>query len=260
MKAVLFLLLPAAVFAQTFDVTSVKPGGPRDPSRRGELECTPGGRFVSRGNLLIQPIMFAWNVPGIQVSGMPGWALYGSSNAYFEIEARSGAPVTLDQCRLMVQALLADRFQLKVHHETKEISVYALVVATGGPKLKEADASKPGPGARMNGRPMRIAPDGKETLLGWTTAYLADALTLTTQQLDRRPVVDRTGLKSIYEFNLQFDEFPNPNPAFGHHDQPDVFIRGPGAVGLETGGAEGIFRHHRRRSPGETLSELTGVC
>ena len=257
MKAVLFLLLPAAVFAQTFDVTSVKPGGPRDPSRRSELECTPGGRFVSRGNLLIQPIMFAWNVPGIQVSGMPGWALYGSSNAYFEIEARSGAPVTLDQCRLMVQALLADRFQLKVHHETKEISVYALVVAKGGPKLKEA-TSKPGPAPDERAADAHRA-RWKETLLGWTTVP-RDALTLTTQQLDRRPVVDRTGLKSIYEFNLQFDEFPNPNPAFGHHDQPDVFIRGPGAVGLETGGAEGIFRHHRRRSPGETLSELTGVC
>jgi uncharacterized protein (TIGR03435 family) len=234
-SAALLLLLPATVFAQAFEVTSVKPGKmPQrgDTSRRSELECSPGGRFVSRGNLLIQPIMFAWNVPGLQVSGMPGWTLYGSSDPYYEIEGRSEAPVTLDQCRLMVQALLADRFKLKVHHETKVISVYALVVGKGGPKLKEADPSKPGAGARMNGRPMRIAPDGKETLLGWTTAYLADALTFTTQQLDRRRVVDRTGLKGVYEFNLQFDEFPNPNPAVGRHDQPDVFIAVEEQLGL----------------------------
>jgi uncharacterized protein (TIGR03435 family) len=233
MKAVLFLFIPAAVFGQAFDVTSVKPDKQAvDRSRRSELECSPGGRFVSRGNLLIRPIMFAWNVPGLQVSGMPGWAaMYGVSDAYFEIEGRSEAPVTLDQCRLMVQTLLADRFKLKVHHETKVISVYALVVGKGGPKLKEADPSKPGAGARMNGRPMRIAPDGKETLLGWTTGYLADALTLTTQQMDRRRVVDRTGLKGVYEFNLQFDEFPNP--AFGHHDQPDVFIAVEEQLGLK---------------------------
>jgi bla regulator protein blaR1 len=232
MKA-MFLLLPAAVFGQAFDVTSVKPDNHAlDRSRRSELECSPGGRFVSRGNLLIRPIMFAWDVPGLQVSGMPGWAaMVGVSDAYFEIEGRSEAPVTLDQCRLMVQALLADRFKLKVHHETKEISVYALVVGKNGPKMKEADPSKPGAGARMNGRPMRIAPDGKETLLGWTTGYLADALTLTTQQLDGRRVVDRTGLKGVYEFNLQFDEFPNP--AFGHHDQPDVFVAVEEQLGLK---------------------------
>lgn len=227
------LLLPAAVFGQAFDVTSVKPDKHAvDRSRRTELECSPGGRFVSRGNLLIQPIMFAWNVPGAQVSGLPGWAaMVGVSDAYFEIEGRSEAPVSLDQCRVMVQALLADRFKLKIHHETKTISVYALVVGKARPKLTDADPAKPGAGARLNGRPMRIAPDGKETLLGWTTGYLADALTLTTQQVDGRRVVDRTGLTGVYEFNLQFDQFPNP--AFGHHDQPDVFIAVQEQLGLK---------------------------
>jgi hypothetical protein len=60
MNAALFLLLPAAVFGQAFDVTSVKPDKQAiDRSRRSELECSPGGRFVSRGNLLIRPIMYA---------------------------------------------------------------------------------------------------------------------------------------------------------------------------------------------------------
>ncbi len=83
----------------------------------------------------------------------------------------------------------------------------------------------------MNGRPMRIAPDRKETPLGWSTAYLADMLTLTTQQLDGRRVVDRTGLKGVYEFDLLFDEFSNP--AFGRHDQADVFIAVQEQLGLK---------------------------
>lgn len=224
MNAALFVLLFAQSLAPSFDVTSVKPDKAPNRSRRSELECSPGGRFVSRGNLLIQPMMFGWNVPGAQVSGIPGWALYGSSDPWFEIEGRSAAPVMIDQCRLMVRALFAERFKLKVHHEMKDISVDALVVGKGGPKLQEPDPSKPGTGARMNGGPMRIAPDSRETPLGWTTAYLADALSLTTELVDRRRVVDRTGLKGVYEFNLQFDEFPNPNPAIGRHDQPDVFV------------------------------------
>jgi uncharacterized protein (TIGR03435 family) len=80
MKAALLLLLPVAIFGQSvFDVTSVKPDKQAmGPSRRGELACSPGGRFVLLGNLLIQPIMFAWNVPGSQVSGIPGGAaMYG---------------------------------------------------------------------------------------------------------------------------------------------------------------------------------------
>jgi uncharacterized protein (TIGR03435 family) len=235
MKAALLLLLPVAVFAQSvvpaFAVTSVKPDKTDDFSRRSVLECSPGGRFVSRGNLLIQPIMFAWNVPGMQVSGMPGWAaLAGLSGAYFEIEGRSEGPVTLDQCRLMVQVLLADRLKLKIHHETRKISVYALVVGGRKPRLKEADPSKPGAGARINGSPMRVAPDGREMLLGWTTAYLAEALTPTTRMLDGRSVVDRTGLKGVYEFNLQFD--PNPN-FLAHHELPDVFVAVQEQLGLK---------------------------
>jgi uncharacterized protein (TIGR03435 family) len=232
MRTALLLLLPAAVFGQAFDVTSVKSDKQAmDPSRRSELECSPGGRFVSHGNLLIQPIMFAWNVPRLQVSGMPGWAaMAGLAGAYFDIEGRPEVPVSLDQCRLMVWVLLADRFKLKIHHETKRISVYALAVGRGRPKLKEADPSKPGAGARINGRPMRNAPDGKETLAGWTMASLAEALTPTTQLTDGRSVVDRTGLKGVYEFNLQFD--PNPSP-FAHHDQPDVFIAVEEQLGLK---------------------------
>jgi uncharacterized protein (TIGR03435 family) len=99
--------------------------------------------------------------------------------------------------------------------------VYALVVGKSRPKLKEADPARPGRGARIN---------GKETLRGWTTAHLADVLSITTQQTDRRSVVDRTGLKGVYEFDLEFD--PNPNP-LAHHEQPDVCIAVQEQLGLK---------------------------
>jgi uncharacterized protein (TIGR03435 family) len=212
MKAALLLLLPAA-----FAVTSVKPDKSDDFSRRSVLECSPGGRFVSRGNLPIQPIMFGWNVPAMQVSGMPGWAaLAGLSGAYFEIEARSESPVTLDQCRLMVQAFLADRFKLKIHHETKKISVYALVIGGTKPKVEGSRSCDAQCGRTDQWGAVR-APDGQQVLTGWTLASLADALTPTTRLLDGHSAVDRTGLKGF----------------LAHRDIPDVFVAVQEQLGLD---------------------------
>jgi uncharacterized protein (TIGR03435 family) len=82
------------------------------------------------------------------------------------------------------------------------------------------------------------APDGKEILLGWTTAALAEALTPATRMVDGRSVVDRTGLKGVYEFNLQFD--PNPN-FLAHRDLPDVFIAVEEQLGLKLEGRKEPF-------------------
>ncbi len=80
------------------------------------------------------------------ISGLPGWA----DSAAFDIEAKMDAETMAalkampkeqadEQRRLMMQAMLADRFKLKVHHETKELPIYSLVIAKGGFKLKDAD-------------------------------------------------------------------------------------------------------------------------
>jgi uncharacterized protein (TIGR03435 family) len=172
--------------------------------------------------------MWAYNVRGFQISGMPGWAGSRSPDSFFDIQAVAGAPVSMEQCRLMVQALLADRFKLAVHRETKELPIYALVVGKNGSKLKEAqdlDPSKPEP----EGGFTRIQTSISKVWVRWSMAQLVDWLSLTTTQIDQRNVVDRTGLTGIYEFSLMYEPFP----AIARPDMPDVFTAVQDQLGLK---------------------------
>jgi uncharacterized protein (TIGR03435 family) len=124
----------------------------------------------------------------------------------------------LDQNRLMVQSLLADRFKLSVTRSTRELPVYALVVAKGGPKLKDVtpaslygnavaippasergSAPSPPPGRGTN---MFIGRDG-EMILTAKSVSIANLLGILSQQLGRQ-ILDRTGLKGTYDFTLQY--------------------------------------------------------
>jgi len=119
----------------------------------------------------------------------------------------------------MLQALLADRFQVTVHRETKELPIYTLVIAKGGPKLREAkpgdtypsgftypDGTHAGAGQMMGGQL-----DGKMTAQGVPIAMLVLSLT----QMLGHPVSDKTELKGVYDFKLRFtpDDRLQPPPA-----------------------------------------------
>jgi uncharacterized protein (TIGR03435 family) len=109
----------------------------------------------------------------------------------------------------MLVALIEDRFQLKIHRETKEMPVYALVVAKNGTKLK-ANAGEPGPRLRMG----RGQLNGTKVPLKMLVQQLA-------QQLGR-PVVDKTGLTGDYDFTLTW----TPQPGEG-----GAMFAGPGGPG-----------------------------
>lgn len=96
------------------------------------------------------------------------------------------------EIREMVQALLAERFQLKVHRQTKELPAYALVVAKNGPKLAEAKSPNS----------LRLSSGGKSqiTFQGVPMSFLATQLT----KMTGRTVLDRTGLTSSYDFTLSW--------------------------------------------------------
>jgi uncharacterized protein (TIGR03435 family) len=127
-----------------------------------------------------------------QVAGVTGWI--GSDR--YDIAARSAgesAP-TRDQARQMLQTLLTERFQLKIHQEMKEMSVYALVIGKRGPKLKENTADTPM--WRMSGK-------GLDTQMTFTSSPIEQLVT----QLAHipgvgRPVLDKTGLPGRYDFQL----------------------------------------------------------
>jgi len=205
---------------RSFEVASIKPN---KPDSSGELRIAIGfqpGRFITTGATVKQLIALAYNVRDMQISGGPSW----TDSERYDIDAKEeDADVAaleklppdqrVEQHRLMVQGLLADRFKLKLRHESKESSVYALVIAKDGPKLQE---SKPGdtypngikgPDGRPAGRPqmMHMGP-GELTGQGLPLESLARLL---SQHLGRE-VLDQTGLKGNYDFTLKWTPEQSP--------------------------------------------------
>lgn len=166
-----------------------------------------------------------------QIHGLPDWTV----SERYDVTAKV-APEDLAQYRAltnrqraaMLQAVLADRFKLQAHHESKDRPVYALVVAKNGPKLKEAqpgeihpNTAKANAGAFAKGGTIFITAPGQITGEAASTADLALMLSNAGKQLLGRPVVDRTGLTAKYDFTLQFD----PALALGSDtdgDRPDA--------------------------------------
>ena len=167
MGAGLAILSSCAAFAQTggtlpsFEVASVKPAAPITDGRiMVRMSGGPGSQDpgqITYNNVTIKNLMMnAYNVKGYQLSG-PDWF----ESERYDITAKLPPDTTKEQFQLMLQSLLAERFKLTLHHQTKELPMYALVVAKGGPKMKEsvddpnaASASGPnagGPSASASG-------------------------------------------------------------------------------------------------------------
>jgi uncharacterized protein (TIGR03435 family) len=129
-----FLLAAALSRAQSFDVASVKPVS---PDTVWNYRFAPGGRTVLKGFRLRDLVLLAWRVRDFQVFGTTNWM----DTERFNIEANATGNPDQEESRRMLQSLLADRFRLALHHETRMLQTYSLVPAKGGPKLA---ASRPG--------------------------------------------------------------------------------------------------------------------
>lgn len=144
---------------------------------------------------VMQTLTWAWKVKNYQVAGAPGWLGQERFEIAATIPASSGKPVSDDEVRLMMQVLLAERFGLKLHRETREIAVYALVTGKNAPNLTESPL-----GAPAEGRGVNIV-SGKLIARDATMGELVDVL---TTNLDR-PVIDETNLTAHYDFDLSWD-------------------------------------------------------
>jgi len=151
-----------------------------------------------RGYTIYGLILDAYHVRDFQVGLSPDIPKDEVLDRQYDIVARApgaGRP-RIEDVRVMLQNMLADRFHLKVHHEMREMQVYALVVARGGAKLKETAAG--GPCAIHAG----LAADGRnneEVFSGCPIERLADRL---GNMLGNRAVLDQTGLGGRYAFRL----------------------------------------------------------
>lgn len=194
---------------QTFEVASVKPA--RSDAAGRSLTQSPGPRLTGSNATLKQLVFLAYKVMPYQVSGGPDWV--GSDG--FDIEAKAANPkTTQEQFRQMIQTLLAERFQLKYHFATKEMPIYALVVARNGSRLDEAKGDTRSASVQNGNADTPGVWNGGGEMIGVkaTMAMLASVLSKPLQ----RKVIDQTGLKGAYSFKFQFD--PDLNPVRSSED------------------------------------------
>lgn len=192
-----------------FDVASIKPN---KANNLADLEFGVGdGQGGGKDVTLKILIGLAYRLQQFQISGGPSWV----SSERFDVEGKTeNRKADPGQLRLMLQSLLEDRFKLKLHHETKVSSVYSLVVAKDGPKIKlSSDQASPEvsgpapPGAGPNHGAISVGPG---SLIG-NAATMALFIRFLSQRLDRT-IIDKTNLTGRFDIQLQWTPGVGENP------------------------------------------------
>lgn len=212
-------LLPAAVaFAQTpqFEVASIRPSASTATEKVNVGIHIDGAQLTFNYASLKDLIRLAYQVKDYQIVGQDFLA-----SDRFDVAAKIPSGAEQDQVRGMMKALLADRFQLKVHTEKKDFPVFALLVAKSGLKIKESPSngdSEPEPakapvnvtasggrgGVNVNlghGSSFTFA-DNKLVAKKMTMAQFAEMLA----RFEEKPVVDMTGTTALYDVEMQFTQ------------------------------------------------------
>jgi bla regulator protein blaR1 len=199
-----------------FEVASVKPSKPGD--QPVSISGDPGGRLTTSNVPLRRLIALAYGTPqprpDTQIVDGPKWI----DSDRFDIVAKAERPATNQQIQLMLRALLAERFKLRVHIEDRELPIYALVRARSdgkpGPQLRRPEIECPPP---AEARPIAPSPSGQTPArvaafcgirggpgrLTGSSADLSMLATTLTRAVDR-VVRDRSGLTGNFDFNLEW--------------------------------------------------------
>ncbi len=191
---------PAKASPLAFEVASVKPhvfarGQFAFGTASRESDIRISGNRVTMQGLLAGLVQTAYKLRTFQVSGAPVWRDETGRIQLYDIEARApgaGMPA-MDDVRQMLQTLLAERFQLKFHRETKELPVYDLVVGNNPPKLKPS-----APGVES-----RTALSANRLRMDYTNVSISELVLRIGPQFDR-PLFDKTGLQGGYDFVLEY--------------------------------------------------------
>lgn len=171
-----------------YEVATIKP---TNPDQRGGGFTLQGRHLVARNFTVEGLITLAYNLHAKQVTGAPEWL----TTDHYDLDVlpdHEGLP-SLEQARGIVRKLLADRFALKFHEDTKDLSVYVLSVAKTGPKFTKSSSDPSSP-------PGMGGPPGTMMMRNGTMGEFA----MVMQGVLDRPVVDQTGLKDRYDFVLKW--------------------------------------------------------
>jgi uncharacterized protein (TIGR03435 family) len=222
--------------APAFEVASIKPA---KPGTNGiMLRIKPGAQFTAN-NVTIKMLMEeAYDIKDSQLSGAPPWF----ESEHYDIDAKPEESVgaALDklppdqrkaQMMKMLQSLLEERLKLSLEHETKDLPIYALIVAKGGPKLKTSEFKPSDKPANVPPQPNAGAPppggiwiSGPGHLTSTGIELSAFATVLSRVGDLGRVVVDKTGLTGRYDFTLQWTPDQGPmssGPSAGSAPPPE---------------------------------------
>ena len=275
LRTCLFLVLVAAVWGQNgddhlrFEVASVKPS-----AKQGMITRMQGGpgtsdpvrvRLTNAGLSIL--MMRAYGIQYDQLRA-PAWM----DTTEFDVVANVPPGSTAEQLRNMLQNLLAERFRMQVHHETRVVPVYELTVGKNAPKLKPAaegsgpDDFVPGSGlGRVDRDSFPILPQGRPnvacghlpqgaycTFRMLTMGMLVQRLSLPS--FGNRRVVDKTGLTGRYDFTLYYSSMSNP-PSSPDNNAPNIEQALQEQLGLKlvpsTASIDVIVIDHAEKTPTE---------
>jgi len=211
-----------------FEVATVRPSGPESPPI--SIQRLPGGRLVTSNTPLPMLIQWAYQLDEGRLLGVPA----GVNSLRFDVVARSAEPEPAPgQIQLMMRTLLAERFKLVVHHETRELVAYTLVSAPGGPKVRAVTTDEP-----TEPNPFKMTDSG--TLTG--TRVTADMLVNVLSNQLGRPVQNMTGFVGRFDFTLRWA--PDTSAAPNATDRSSLFT----AIREQLG-----FRLDARRMPTDVI-------
>lgn len=220
-----------------FEVISIKPSN--RPLAGMHVGIAPGGVFEATNVTLGTLIQQAYDVRDFQISGGPGWM----NTERYDIVAKGDGPGVSEadlvkmtdqqrddfqkQMQEKLIALMADRFQLKVHRETKELPVYALIIGKSGIRIRHTSDNF----SDQSSVKMRRNDAGKAEITGTEVplAFLARQL---SNQVGR-PVLDKTDLKGNYDFKVVFA------PDLNDPDGPSIFTAVEEQLGLKLDSQKG---------------------
>lgn len=221
-----FLFLTSAEsFGQAFEVASIK----IHPGPASVINITTSGlRFRADAEMVGGLVMYAYNLKNYQLSFKEPNSI--ADDLFFDVEAKAegdSAP-TKDEFRQMMRSLLAERFKVKVHHEMREMPVFALVVGKNGPKFKESASDAVASG--------RHTMNGRNQVMTLSKATMDDVSQSLGVYADR-PVVNKTGLAGAYEIKMEATPFfrinRDPDPA-----DISVFAAGAGPARPQAGASK----------------------
>jgi len=201
-RSLIGIIASVFAFAQAqapteFEVASVRLNTAND--RIVTIDVGPGGRFAARGYTLVLLMQRAYGVMDWNVTGGPGWI----RTDRYDVSAKANVAGNLTEAQLrpMLQALLAERFKLRLHQGSKEMSGYALVVGKNGPKVKASvDGEEHTDTFRFNATGL----SGQGIKMADLARYVAGKLGLVA--------VDKTGLKGVYDFKAEWTVEADQDP------------------------------------------------